>query len=164
MESIGSLYGSIFKENVTDSSAEMASTKAKGSMSLASASPSSRGNSKRFEKPMSKTKRSQKCIDKRQMTGSLKRSDKNDSYFSRFSVSKMHGKISSSFQYEKVELVSPQEVVKPRDGIRGTNVKRVADPGNDSSDKKRCDARHAHSYRKWLGTGATKDKVSGMLV
>ncbi|XVE96645.1 hypothetical protein REPUB_Repub02eG0240500 [Reevesia pubescens] len=179
MESSSGLSGSIIKGNGTDSS-KMTSTSVKGSTSLASArkdsnclksstreisinkltpaSPSGDGNKKRFEKPMFKAKKTPKWIDKRRMRGSIKRLDKNDHLFSCFSVSKMHGKLSSSFHYEKVELVSPKEVVKPRDGNCGINGKRVADPGDNPSNKMRCDAR---SYREWLRSGASKDKVSG---
>ncbi|XWS55838.1 hypothetical protein CRYUN_Cryun09bG0034400 [Craigia yunnanensis] len=181
MESSGCLSGSSIKGNDADSS-KMASTSAKGSTSLASArkdsncsrsstremsinkltspSPLCSGNTKRFEKPMFKAKRTPKWIDKRRMTGSMKRLDKNDRYLSCSSVSKMCGKLSSSFRYENDELVSPQDVVKPRDGNCGTNVKRVADPENNPSNRMRCDA---HSYREWLRPGASKDKVSGSM-
>ena len=178
MESSGCLSGSSIKGNNADSS-KMASTSAKGCTSLAavrkdsncsrsstremsinkltSPSPLCSGNTKRFEKPMFKAKGPPKWIDKRRMTGSMKRLDKNDCYFSCSSVSKMREKLSSSFRYEKVELVSSQDVV-PHDGNCGTNIKRVADPGNNSSNRMRCDAR---SYREWMRPGASKDKVSG---
>ncbi|XP_022743956.1 chromodomain-helicase-DNA-binding protein 3-like [Durio zibethinus] len=179
MQSSGSLSGSSIEGNGLDSP-KMTSTSAKGSASLASARKDSNrsrsstrvmsinkpasprtlssGNTKIFEKPLFKAKRTPKWIDKRQMTGSMRRSDKDDQYFSCFSVSKMPGKLSSSFHYEQVELVSPQGVVKPRDGNCSTNVKRVADPGNNPSSRMICDAR---SYREWLRSGASKDKVSG---
>ncbi|KAK8546312.1 hypothetical protein V6N12_027101 [Hibiscus sabdariffa] len=104
---------------------------------LTSPSPFSGGNAKRFEKPLS---------------------EKKDRHFSCLSDSKMGEKLSSSFFYEKVELVSPQEVVKPRDG--NSSRKQVANPENDTSNRMKRDAR---SYKEWLGSVASKakDKVSG---
>ncbi|KAK8994621.1 hypothetical protein V6N11_045697 [Hibiscus sabdariffa] len=102
---------------------------------LISPSPFSGGNTKRFEKPLS---------------------GKKDGHFSCLSDSKMGEKLSSSFFYEKVELVSPQEVVKPRDG--NSSRKQVANPENDTSNRMKCGVRN---YSEWLGSVASKDKVSG---
>ncbi|XVE76171.1 hypothetical protein DITRI_Ditri12bG0151600 [Diplodiscus trichospermus] len=179
MECSSSLSGSSIKGDVADSS-KVTSTRAIGSTSSASArkdsncsssstremsinrltspSPLRSENTKRFEKPTSKAKRTPKRIDKRRMTGSMKRSEKNDPCFSCFSVSKMSGKLSSSFCYEKVELVSPQEVVKPHADNCGTSVKQGAKSRNNISSRMGCDAR---SYREWLKSRASKDKVSG---
>ena len=52
--------------------------------------------------------------------------------------------------------MSPQHVVKPHDCNCGTNVKRVADPENNPSNRMRCDAR---CYREWRPPGVSKDKV-----
>ncbi|GMI84743.1 hypothetical protein HRI_002143600 [Hibiscus trionum] len=156
MESSGNLPGTNVEGNGADNS-KMASISDKALTSLASAmkdsncsrsstgeislnkltspSPLSSGDAKRFEKPIP---------------------DKKDCHFSRLSVSKMSEKLSSSFFYEKVELVSPQEVVKPRDG--NSSRKQVTNPENNTSNRMKCDAR---SYRDWLGSGASKDKVSG---
>ncbi|KAE8702505.1 hypothetical protein F3Y22_tig00110482pilonHSYRG00200 [Hibiscus syriacus] len=97
--------------------------------------PLNSGPAKRFEKPMSVKK---------------------DGHFSCLSVSKMGEKLSGSFRYEKVELVSSQEVFIPRD--RNSIKKQVADPETDTSNRMKCDAR---SYREWLGSRVRKDKVSG---
>ncbi|XP_039002434.1 uncharacterized protein LOC120128894 isoform X2 [Hibiscus syriacus] len=102
---------------------------------LTSPGPLNSGPAKRFEKPMSVKK---------------------DGHFSCLSVSKMGEKLSGSFRYEKVELVSSQEVFIPRD--RNSIKKQVADPETDTSNRMKCDAR---SYREWLGSRVRKDKVSG---
>ncbi|KAE8684823.1 hypothetical protein F3Y22_tig00111105pilonHSYRG00511 [Hibiscus syriacus] len=156
MESSGDLSGTDVKGNGTDNS-KIASINDNAMTSLASAmkdsncsrsltieislnkltspSPLSSGTTKRFEKPMSVRK---------------------DGHFSCLSVSKMGEKLSISFRYEKVELVSPQEVVKPRDG--NSRKKQVEYPETDTSNRMKYDARR---YREWLGSRARKDMVSG---
>ncbi|OMO73589.1 SNF2-related protein [Corchorus olitorius] len=146
MESNSSKSGSSTKVDGASSS-KVVSTTAKGSTSLSSAKTDS-NCSRSSAKEIGINKVASPSHSSSGKKTSIGGSDTNDRFVSCF------GKVSSSFRYEKVMLVSPQG----DHGSCSINKKQVAVHEDKTSDRTRRDARR---YKEWLKSTISKRKMSG---
>ncbi|OMO72452.1 hypothetical protein CCACVL1_17802 [Corchorus capsularis] len=145
MESNSSKSGSSTKVDGASSSKGV-STTAKGSTSLSSAKADS-NCSRSSAKEIGINKVASPSHSSSGKKTSIKGSDTNDRFVSCF------GKVSSSFRYEKVMLVSPQG----DHGSCSIKKKQVAVHEDKTSDRTSRDAR---SYKEWLKSRISKRKMS----